>query len=254
MSLAKHDKYPVQPIIYPSSDGKPMADNTKQARWIISLYNNLRSLFQSQDVFIAADLLWYPVEGQPTISVAPDILVAFDRAQGDRSSYKQWLEGGIAPQVVFEILSPSNTQMEMLRKQSFYQNHGVEELIVIDPGKSPDDGETFLPYVRVGDHLGSADFHVVDWTSPRLGIRLRQEDGQVNVFYPDGSPFRSFEAIMMELDQEKKRVVEEKQRAETEKQRAETEKQRAETEKQRADQAEKELAKLQARLRDLEGE
>lgn len=238
MSLAEHDKYPSQPIIYPSSDGKPMADNTKQARWIISLYNNLRGLFQTQDVFIAADLLWYPVEGKPNICTAPDILVAFDRAKGDRSLYQQWLEGGIAPQVVFEILSPSNSSMEMLRKQSFYQRHGVEELIVIDPGKNTDDPESFLPYIRNGEKFVATDFQVVDWTSSRLGIRFRQEEGKVHVFYPDGSPFRTFEEIQADLEEER--------------QRAEQEKRRAEQERQRANKAEAELEKLRQRLKELE--
>ncbi len=32
-------------IIYPDSDGKPMADNTKQFRWITVIYYNLEWLF-----------------------------------------------------------------------------------------------------------------------------------------------------------------------------------------------------------------
>lgn len=51
-------------LVYPESDGKPMADNTKQFRWIVTIKENLEILFASQsDVFIAGDLLWYPVEG-----------------------------------------------------------------------------------------------------------------------------------------------------------------------------------------------
>ncbi len=45
-------------IIYPDSDGKPMAENTKQARWIVILYGNLCALFRTRtDVFVAADNL-----------------------------------------------------------------------------------------------------------------------------------------------------------------------------------------------------
>lgn len=32
-------------IIYPDSDGQPMADNTKQFRWIVLLKENLDCLF-----------------------------------------------------------------------------------------------------------------------------------------------------------------------------------------------------------------
>src|SRR5262249_27021993 len=71
---------PRPPILYPDSDGKPMSDNTKQARWISMLYGNLSALYRGRpDVFVAADLLWYPVEGQPNERTAPDALVVFGR-------------------------------------------------------------------------------------------------------------------------------------------------------------------------------
>ena len=50
-----------QEIIYPDSDGKPMAENTENYQWIVKIKENLEILFASNpDVFIAADLLWYP--------------------------------------------------------------------------------------------------------------------------------------------------------------------------------------------------
>ena len=80
-------------IIYPDSDGQPMADNTKQYQWIVKIKENLEILFASNpDVFIAGDLLWYAVEGNPKIRQAPDVLVVFGRPKGDRGSYQQWKE------------------------------------------------------------------------------------------------------------------------------------------------------------------
>ena len=50
-------------IIYPDTDGKPMADNTLQADAMTIIYNNLRAIFADDpNVFVAMDLLWYPVE------------------------------------------------------------------------------------------------------------------------------------------------------------------------------------------------
>lgn len=58
-----------QPIIYPQSDGQPMADNTRQFRWIVTIKENLELLFAANDdVSVAGDLLWYPVEGKKAIS------------------------------------------------------------------------------------------------------------------------------------------------------------------------------------------
>ena len=89
-------------IVYPESDGQPMADNTKQFRWIVTIEGGIDALFKDDpNVFVAGDLLWYPVEGQPTIRMAPDAMVVFGRPKGDRGSYQQWREAGIAPQVVF---------------------------------------------------------------------------------------------------------------------------------------------------------
>src|SRR5438309_1935767 len=103
-------------IVYPESDGKPMADNTKQARWIFVLFGNLEALLAEVLAFVAADLFWYAKEGFPEECEAPDVFVAFGRPRGDRPSYKLWEEGDVAPQVVFEVWSASNTAREMEKK------------------------------------------------------------------------------------------------------------------------------------------
>src|SRR5580698_331608 len=116
------------PVIYPDSDGMPMAENTLQYQWIVTIVGGLRHLFDADpNVFVAGDLFWYPVEGHPEIRLAPDALVAIGRPRGERGSYRQWEEGGIAPQVVFEVLSPGNRPGEMRDKLDFYSRHGAEE-------------------------------------------------------------------------------------------------------------------------------
>jgi len=85
------------------------------------------------NAFVAGDLFWYPLEGNNRIRQAPDVLVAFGRPKGHRGSYRQWEEDNIAPQVVFEILSPGNRVMEMLKKEQFYDRYGVAEYYVYDP-------------------------------------------------------------------------------------------------------------------------
>jgi hypothetical protein len=80
-------------IKYPESDGKPMADNTLQYRWIVTIQGGIDAMFKDNpDVFVAGDLLWYPVEGNNKIRVAPDVMVVCDRPKGERGSYLQWKE------------------------------------------------------------------------------------------------------------------------------------------------------------------
>src|SRR3954454_24418330 len=89
-------------IVYPSSDGKPMADNTRQLDWILKLVGNLKTLFNDRpDVFAAGNQNWYPVEGHPEIVQAPDAYVVFGRPKGHRGSWKQWQENGVPMTVVF---------------------------------------------------------------------------------------------------------------------------------------------------------
>jgi len=69
---------PPKKIHYPESDGQPMAENTLQYEWIVTIKGNLDVLFADRDdVFVAGDLFWYPVQGEPGIRQAPDTLVVF---------------------------------------------------------------------------------------------------------------------------------------------------------------------------------
>ncbi len=234
-------------VVYPESDGKPMADNTKQLRWIVVLYGGLCAVFRGrQDVFVASNLLWYPEEGQPDISAAPDVFVAIGRPKGDRGSYRQWEEGGVAPQVVFEILSPGNDALEMSNKMAFYTEHGVEEYYLYDP-----DQNRLSVFIRKGTAL-LRQRGVREWTSPLLGIRFDLRAGEMTVYEPgpEGQPFRPYEEVRAELDAERQRRQDaEQQRDDAMKQRDDAMKQRDDAEK-RTKQAEDRAARLAKLLRD----
>ena len=177
-------------IDYPDSDGQPMADNTKQFRWIVVIKENLELLFaENPEVFVAGDLLWYPVEGDNTIRQAPDVMVVMGRPKGDRGSYRQWQEGGIAPQVVFEILSPGNRFGEMLRKLNFYDRYGIEEYYIYDPDKLELTG-----IQRSEDGLQVIE-EMNGWVSPRLQIRFQMTDTGLEIYRPDGQRFLTYSEL-----------------------------------------------------------
>jgi Uma2 family endonuclease len=231
------------PIVYPDSDGMPMADNTQQFRAIVTIQGNLDALFRDRDdVFVAGDLLWYPVEGRPDIRRAPDVLVAFGRPKGDRGSYRQWEEGGIAPQVVFEVLSPGNTLTEIAAKFEFYDTYGVEEYYVYDPERGEMTGwRQAAGRLRVIEEIDG-------WVSPRLGVKFRREGGDVRLYLPDGRPFVSFVELQAQLEQERQRAEAEQQRAEAEAQARTEAERRAEAEAQARTEAERRAeAEAQAR-------
>jgi Uma2 family endonuclease len=182
---------------YPDSDGKPMADNTLQYRWIQTLEGNLAVLYRERaDVFVAGDLLWYPREGYPKVCIGPEVLVVFGRPKGDRGSYRQWEEGNVPLTVVFEIRSPGNTVREMAGKLTFYRQHGVEEYYDYDP-----DHPHLVVYHRRGRTLQRVR-EAKSYVSPRLGIRFDLSGPEMTVFYPDGQPFLTFEEIAAERQRE----------------------------------------------------
>jgi len=183
-------------ISYPDDDGLPMSDNTLQFQWIVTLQGGLDARFRDDpDVFVAGNHLWYPVQGEPKVRAAPDAMVIFGRPKGYRGSYIQWLEGGIAPQVVFEVLSPNNRPAEMARKFQFYERYGVEEYYVYNPDRPALDG-----WLREGGG-GLAPIPRIDgWISPRLQIRFDLSGDELQVFGPDGQPFCTYVELTRQRD------------------------------------------------------
>ncbi len=220
MTLANRtEKSTPPPVEYPDSDGEPMAENTEQWEWLVTLKGNLDAFIPD---FVASDLLWYPVEGDPTIRQAPDALVALGRPKGRRGSYRQWEENGIAPQVVFEIWSPGNRFADFTRKLAFYDRYGVEEYYLYDPDRNDLTG-----WCRRDGRLDLID-GMNGHVSSRLGVRFTMPNGVLVLYRPDGSRFLTFAEL------------------ESARQAAE---QRAETESRRADDLAAEVETLRARLR-----
>jgi Uma2 family endonuclease len=216
MVLSLNTANTTKAIRYPDSNGEPISDNTLQFQWIVMLQGEIASLFSDrEDVFVAGDLLWYPVEGQPTICVAPDTLIAFGRPKGYRGSYKQWEENNIPPQVVFEVLSPGNHLGEMARKLSWYERYGVMEYYLIDPEK-PD----LTGYLRYNDRLEAVET-INGWTSPLLQISFELSEDDLTIYRPDKRPFVPFTEMANLYTTAHQLVIEEREKAEHEREKAE---------------------------------
>lgn len=194
---------------YPESDGQPMAENTEQYEWLVKIKENLEILYaQDPNVLVAADLLWYPLpDRRVTGPLAPDVMVAIGRPKGRRGCYKQWEEGGIAPQVVFEVLSPSNSVKEMADKRAFYDTYGVEEYYVYDPQPN-----TLEVWLRQDGGLRRMS-HLKGWISPRLGIRFALRDTTLEIFDPQGHPFLTSVELAERLRHATARAEQERERA-----------------------------------------
>ncbi len=182
-------------IVYPENDGLPMSENTLQFQWITTLVGGLESLYRDDPhVFIAGDLLWYPVEGDNKTRAAPDAMVAFGRPKGHRGSYMQWRENGIAPQVAFEVQSPGNRSGELARKFAFYERFGVEEYYLFNPDPIFLEG-----WRREGEKLREIA-EMNGWVSPRCGIRFELLENELRILAPDGHPFETYVDVARRAD------------------------------------------------------
>ncbi|MBC6418018.1 MAG: Uma2 family endonuclease, partial [Prochloron sp. SP5CPC1] len=173
---------------------------------------------------------------KPKIRQAPDVMVVFGREKGDRGSYKQWEEGNIPPQAVFEIASPSNTIKELEEtKHGFYEHYGVEEYYLFYPERGVLKG-----WLRRQETLEPIS-NMSGWISPHMSVRFEVINQKLQLFRSSGEPFATYVEIMEQRERER-------ERADMEFRRAEQEFQRAEQESQRAQRAEKELTDAVPRL------
>ena len=124
---------PPATVEYPSSDGRPLAENDAQLAAILYAIAVLRTRYAGRgDVYVSGDLLIYYEEGNPRVSVAPDVFVVFGVEDRMRMSYKVWDEGK-GPDFVLEVASPGTWREDVGPKRGVYARLGVREYWLYDP-------------------------------------------------------------------------------------------------------------------------
>ena len=120
-------------VEYPSSDGRPLAENDAQLAAILYGIGALRVRYAGRrDVYVSGDLLIYYEEGNPRASVAPDVFVVLGVPDRMRMSYKVWEEGK-GPDFVLEVASPGTWREDVGPKRGVYAGLGVKEYWLYDP-------------------------------------------------------------------------------------------------------------------------
>jgi len=121
-------------IVYPESDGEPMAETELHLDETIYLIEALRERFRhTPDVYVCGDMFLYFRQGDPRSVVSPDVFVVKGVSKRKRRVYKFWEEQGRGPSLVVEVTSDSTQDEDLGRKKSLYERLGVEEYILYDP-------------------------------------------------------------------------------------------------------------------------
>ena len=187
----------VEDPLYPSSDGRPMAENTWQLRAMVDGISCLRTRYRHRlNVFVGGDLLMYYERGNPARRVAPDVFVIFGVPDHHRMSYKLWEEGK-APDFVLEVASESTWREDVGRKRRLYAGLGVREYWLFDPQAeflSPPLQGLALQNGEYGELPERTENGVRVLRSLVLGLDLRREGGALRFQDPaTGEDLRTLE-------------------------------------------------------------
>ena len=163
-------------IIYPSSDGEPVAETYIHLYAILTTLEVLKQYLSGQQGTVLANQFMYYSQGLPRMRVAPDVMVIFNVEPGGRDNYKIWEEKEV-PQVIFEMTSPGTKNQDQEFKKTLYEQLGVKEYWLFDPK-----GE-WIPEQLKGYRLRNTVYEVIeDNRSEPLQLQLKVE-GQLIGFY-----------------------------------------------------------------------
>ena len=122
-------------VVYPCSDGQPMAETDIHATCMMYVTYALRRLFEvrrQENVYVASNNFLYYEQGNPRAVVAPDVYVVLGVPAHLRDTYLLWNEPK-GPDFVLEVTSASTRRDDARRKREVYAALGVSEYFLYDP-------------------------------------------------------------------------------------------------------------------------
>ena len=126
---------PHDAVVYPCSDGQPMAETGLHRRCMVDVADTLELWFRRHgrdDVYVGSNNFLYYERGNPRAVVAPDVYVVVGAPAGLRDTYMLWNEPK-GPDFVLEVTSASTRYNDERRKRDVYAALGVREYFLYDP-------------------------------------------------------------------------------------------------------------------------
>lgn len=121
-------------VVYPTSDGKPVAETELHFREIFAMVQMLDRIFAARsDVYVAGNNFLYYEEGNPSACFSPDTYVVFGVSKKVRDTFKTWKESGHVPSFVLEYTSKSTKGEDLGEKKKKCERLGVREYFLFDP-------------------------------------------------------------------------------------------------------------------------
>ncbi|MFQ6043422.1 MAG: Uma2 family endonuclease, partial [Candidatus Poribacteria bacterium] len=157
-------------VIYPESDGKPMAETDVHIDQIIDLRKALQAYYRDNPtVYVSGNIFIYYLENDTREKVSPDLFVVKGVPKHRRRYYQVWVEGK-APDLVLEVTSKSTKAEDLNYKYELYERIlKVPEYFLFDPS-----GKYLHPPLQ-GHRLVSGRYSPI----ADIGGRLRSEELQL---------------------------------------------------------------------------
>ncbi|MGK7933288.1 MAG: Uma2 family endonuclease [Microcystaceae cyanobacterium] len=196
-----------QDIIYPNSDGEPLAESYVHLYAILTTLEVLKQYLGNRQATVLANQFLYYSEGLPKMRVAPDVMVIFDVPSGGRDNYKIWEEGQV-PQVIFEMTSQGTKNQDQAFKKVLYEQLGVKEYWLFDPK-----GEWIIEQLR-GYRLRNGEYELIEnYYSEPLNLRLQVEGNLIGFYRQDtGEKLLVPEELAAALQEKERELEREKQK------------------------------------------
>ena len=170
-------------LVYPESDGEPMAETPRHQQVMIDCMDVMRSHFRGiPDVYIAGNMLLYYEEGNPRKSVSPDVFMVRGLSKKELRTYKTW-EQPPTLDFVLEVASPSTYTRDFNEKMEIYAKIlRVKEYCIYDPYHEIE------PYF-VGFRLVGENYEEIPLVNDRLplevlGLELGEHEGVLRLYDP----------------------------------------------------------------------
>ncbi len=216
-------------IIYPDSDGAPVAESDPTRKYLFYAVDTLSTYFETRkDVYVSGNLFIYYKKGVPSAVLAPDVFVIFGVENKERMSYKAWEENNKLPNFILEITSKTTQENDELDKPVKYAYLGVKEYFQYDPTgdylKEQLKGSRLIDGRYQPIEIKHLENDIISIPSEVLGLDLRLMDKELRFFEPTTNrkllSYKEMKLAKQQVELEKQQVELEKQQAELEKQQA----------------------------------
>ena len=170
-------------LVYPESDGEPMAESGKHVRLLLDMIETIDRHFQDiPDVHVGGNMFLYYEEGNPRKVISPDVFMVRGVSKKDLRTYKTW-EQQPHLDFVLELASPSTYTKDFNEKKAIYEQIlRVKEYCIYDPYHEID--PSFVGFRLVGDVYEEIAFVEGRLPLETLGLALGERDGVLRLYDP----------------------------------------------------------------------